>query len=144
MKPALFSVLCEIKEKTGKIIHTLTKKKKSKIIYRHLKKEKKEQYNATNPSDTAIFTGVFFLFVRQRSPVVSRHNQHPHFSASHFWKWIVIIGCISIRERNMMMSFPPLCVASWGWTERLLLGACVREAPRQFPCLQRAVLPPSV
>lgn len=69
--------------------------------------KKKQQYNATNPLDTAIFTGAFY-FGRLRDPVVSQIT-HP-VPDSQMWKYTVIIAKNCETGENDKKF--PLCAAS--------------------------------
>lgn len=85
MKPALFSVLCEIKEKTGKIMHTRSKGQN----YAQTSQEEKS-YNTVplirqTPPSLLVFLS--FFCGRLRSPVVPSQIQHPH-------------SCFSLRRMN--------------------------------------------
>ncbi len=138
MKPALFSVLCEIKEKTGKIMHTLSKGQN----YAQTSQEEKSYNTVPLIRQTPPSLLVFFLFlcvVVNGVQLYQAKSRHPHsrFSLLRMNSNNLISKNKSVEHATM--SFPPsalhreaeLC---------LLLRACMREAPRQFPCLQRAIL----
>ncbi len=119
MKPALFSVLCEIKEKTGKIMHTRTKGQN------YAQTSQEEKSNNTVPlirqTPPSLLVFLSFFFGRQRSPVVPSQIHHPHscFSLMRMNSNNLISKNKSVKYATM--SLPPLrcivrlnCVPSSG------------------------------